>query len=324
MSASTSICLCTYNGAEYLSEQLASISAQTRPPDEVIIGDDGSKDGTVEVVERWASSVSVAVSIETRAVPLGRVANLESVLRRARSDIVFICDQDDRWRPEKMEQMTRVLESAPASAGAFCDSALIDEAGNPLAGSLWRTLRFGVAEQASVATGAGFEVLLRRNVVAGHALGFRRDKLDLLLPIPEIAHADWWLALGLLIDGGLVPLSDELVEYRLHGANSVGLRSRTSLARRITATNPRARSITDVALLEEFRLRLERARPGSLNDRDCDALQAKIAHSLFRASLSSSRLGRIVPALRALASGDYRHWSNGWQSAFVDVLGPAR
>ena len=215
------------------------------------------------------------------------------------------------------------FERAPTSAGAFCDSALIDEAGNPLAGSLWRTLRFGVAEQASVAAGAGLEILLRRNVVAGHALAFRRNRLDLLLPIPEIGHADWWLALGLLMDGGLVPLRDQLVEYRLHSANSVGLRSRTSAKHRITATYPLARSKTDAALLEEFRLRLEHTRPGALSDRDSVALRAKIAHSLFRASLSFSRLGRVMPVLRSLITGDYRRWSNGWRSAVIDVLGRA-
>ncbi|MFZ2058760.1 MAG: glycosyltransferase [Acidimicrobiales bacterium] len=324
MSASVTICLCTCDGASHLAQQLASLASQTRLPDEVVISDDGSKDGTLDLLERWAASVATSVLIERRADPVGHVANLEGALRRARSDIVFICDQDDRWNPEKVQRMALVLEAAPAVAGAFCDSALIDEVGDPLAGSLWQTLRFAGAEQASVAAGRGLEVLLRRNVVAGHALALRRDRLDLLLPFPEIDHADWWLALGLLLDGGLVPVNERLVEYRLHSGNRVGLRSRTSFARRITSTSPRARSRTDAGLLEDLLRRFDDLRPGLSSDEDRALVQAKIAHSSRRGSLPSRRLTRVVPVAKGLAHGDYRRFSNGWRSALIDLAAPAR
>ena len=185
MSASVTICLCTYNGAPYLTEQLASLASQRRLPDEVVISDDGSRDGTLDLLERWAASAPTRVLIERRADPVGHVANLQSALRRASSDFVFICDQDDRWSPEKVQRLALVLEDTPEVAGAFCDSALIDGASGPVAGSLWHTLRFGSAEQAAIASGRGLKVLLRRNVVAGHALALRRDRLDLLLPFPS-------------------------------------------------------------------------------------------------------------------------------------------
>lgn len=322
MSASVTICLCTYNGAPYLTEQLASLASQRWLPDEVVISDDGSRDGTLDLLERWAASAPTRVLIERRADPVGHVANLQSALRRASSDFVFICDQDDRWSPEKVQRLALVLEDTPEVAGAFCDSALIDGASGPVAGSLWHTLRFGSAEQAAIASGRGLKVLLRRNVVAGHALALRRDRLDLLLPFPEIDHADWWLALGLLLDGGLVPLNEQLVEYRLHSGNTVGLRSRTSVAWRIASTSPIARSKGDAALLDELVRRFDSFRPDSLNDGDRALVQAKITHSLTRGSLSPRRLSRVVPIVEAVASGDYRRFSNGWRSALIDLAAP--
>ncbi|MGO9334107.1 MAG: glycosyltransferase [Acidimicrobiales bacterium] len=324
MSASVTVCVCTCNGASHLAQQLASLASQTRLPDEVVISDDGSKDGTLDLLERWAASAPTSVLIERRADPVGHVANLEGALRRAGSDLVFICDQDDRWNPEKVQRLAFVLEDAPAVAGAFCDSALIDEEGDPVRGSLWQTLGFAGAEQASVAAGRGLEVLLRRNVVAGHALALRRDRLDLLLPFPEIDHADWWLGLGLLLDGGLAPLNDQLVDYRLHSGNTVGLRSRTSVAWRIASTSPRARSNGDAALLEDLVRRFDDLRPGSLRDEDRALVRAKIAHSLRRGSLASRRLTRVVPIARGLAKGEYRRYSNGWRSALIDLAAPAR
>jgi glycosyltransferase involved in cell wall biosynthesis len=324
MSASITVCMCTYNGAQYLGEQLLSIGSQTRLPDEVVISDDGSKDGTLDLLERWAASAPTSVLVEGRAAPVGHVANLESALRRAGSDIVFICDQDDRWSPEKVQRLARVLEHSPAVAGAFCDSSLIDEAGDPVPGSLWQTLGFAGAEQESFARGDGLRVLLRRNVVAGHALALRRERLDLLLPFPDVDHADWWLALGLLLDGGLIPLRERLVDYRLHGANTVGLRSRTSVAWRLATTRPRERSNRDAALLDELVCRLDSLRPGSVGDEDRALVRSKIAHSLRRSSLSTRRLSRVAPVVRELASGNYQRFSNGLGSALIDLVASER
>jgi glycosyltransferase involved in cell wall biosynthesis len=324
MSASVAVCLCTYNGADHLADQLASLDSQVRLPDQIVVGDDCSEDGTVDLLERWAASTPLPVSFERRRHTMGHVANLESTLRRATSDLILICDQDDIWSRWKVQRLASVLEADLAAAGAFSDSGLLDETGARLAGSLWRTLRFNAAEQASVASGHGMGVLLRRNVVAGHALAFRRDRLDALLPFPDIYHADWWLALGLLADGGLLPLAERLVDYRLHQRNAVGLRSRTSMARRLSTTSLRTRSQADAALLEELVRRLDTTRSGLLRSEDRVLLQSKIAHSSARGSLPTHRFARLGPVSRSLTRGDYRRFSNGWRSALIDLVAPPR
>jgi glycosyltransferase involved in cell wall biosynthesis len=316
---SISVCLCTYNGATHLGTQLESLAAQTRLPDEIIVGDDGSTDGTVEQLEQWAATAAMPVAIERHDARLGHVGNLESVLRRSSSDVILICDQDDRWHPEKIECLAVALEHAPAAGGAFADSALIDDLGQQVAGSLWQTLGFARVEQAAVGSGGGLGVVLRRNVVAGHALALRRDRLDTLLPFADLQHADWWLALGLLLTGGVVPVREQLVDYRLHPGNSVGLRSHVSVARRIVTTSATGRSRADAALLEALVQRIDRLHPGALGDEDRRLIQAKIAHSLLRGELPPRRRSRFLPVARATASGDYRRFSNGWRSALIDL-----
>jgi hypothetical protein len=121
-----------------------------------------------------------------------------------------------------------------------------------------------------------------------------------------------------------VPLSQKLVGYRLHRVNAVGLRSRTSVADRMARTDPRTRSKNDAALLEGLVSRLDHVRPGSLNDDGRALLQAKISHSLSRASLPPGRPSRIVPVAKLLASGNYGRLSNGWRSALIDLMAPSR
>jgi glycosyltransferase involved in cell wall biosynthesis len=324
MSRSVSVCLCSHNGAAHLGEQLASLSEQTQLPDEVVVGDDGSRDGTPELLERWAASVAIPVLIELRADPIGHGANLESVLRRASSSVLLICDQDDHWHPDKIRRLVQVLDTKPEAAGAFSDSALIDDAGEQVKGSLWKTLGFSTAEQAAVANGHGLAVLLRRNVVAGHALALRRDRLELLSPLAGAHHPDWWLAMGLLLDGGLLPVNEQLVDYRLHSGNTVGLRSRTSAASRIESSDPSARSIADAALLEQIVARLDQLRPGLLSAEQRSLFEAKITQSRLRGSLPKSRAARLFPVARALVSGGYHRSSNGWRSALIDLAAPPR
>ncbi|MGO9560719.1 MAG: glycosyltransferase [Acidimicrobiales bacterium] len=324
MSTSVSVCLCSYNGAAHLGEQLVSLSEQTQSPDEVVVGDDGSRDGTPELLEQWAASVAIPVLIERRAEPVGHGANLESVLRRASSSILMICDQDDRWHPDKVRRLAQLLDAKPEAAGAFSDSGLIDDASEQVEGSLWKTLGFSAAEQAAVADGQGLAVLLRRNVVAGHALALRRDRLEWLSPLAGAHHADWWLAMGLLLDGGLLPVDERLVDYRLHSGNTVGLRSRTSAASRIESSDPSARSVADAALLEQLVARCDQLRPGLLSAEQRSLFEAKIAHSRLRGSLPSSRAGRLYPVAKALVSGRYHRSANGWRSALIDLAAPPR
>ncbi len=108
-----SVALCTYNGERFLQEQLDSIANQTRLPDEVVVGDDASTDKTLEILERWRDSVPFRVKIIARTKNLGFQQNFEMTAQECHGDILFFCDQDDIWFPEKIEKVMTIFEGSP-------------------------------------------------------------------------------------------------------------------------------------------------------------------------------------------------------------------
>ena len=92
-----SIALATYNGAVYLKEQLESIAAQTRTPDELVISDDQSTDDTLRVIEEFAATAGFPVRLSVNEANLGIAKNFEKAISLCRGDLIFLSDQDDVW-----------------------------------------------------------------------------------------------------------------------------------------------------------------------------------------------------------------------------------
>lgn len=127
------VALAAYNGARYIEEQLASIAAQTRAPDQVVVSDDGSTDATLEIVRRFAAehpALHVEVLSNTRAK--GFNGNFMTAFEAATGDVVMPCDQDDSWRPEKIARTLRHLEEHPSCQVVLHDLELCDEGMAPL------------------------------------------------------------------------------------------------------------------------------------------------------------------------------------------------
>src|SRR2546426_7732246 len=151
-SGSVSVAMCTYNGARFLLAQLRSIAFQTRPPDELVICDDGSTDKTLAIVTRYAGTVEFPVRVHRNSQRLGPAKNFEQALSLCRGDIVALSDQDDVWRPEKL----RVLEEALCvdDAGyAFSDAVLVDETGGVIHHSLWELVGFDRSKRVAFSRG---------------------------------------------------------------------------------------------------------------------------------------------------------------------------
>ena len=102
-----SVALCTYKGASYLGKQLESVLAQTRLPQEMVVFDDASPDGTWALLEAFEPRIRAAgirLVMHRNPVNVGFVANFEQALQATTGDIVFLCDQDDVWHLDKIEQ----------------------------------------------------------------------------------------------------------------------------------------------------------------------------------------------------------------------------
>lgn len=107
----TSIAMTTYNGKKYVEELLDSIRNQTVQPDEVIIMDDRSTDGTYDIVNKYIAKHGLENwKNHKNEKNLGWRANFREAFKKCSGDLVFLCDQDDIWMPDKISCMKKVME----------------------------------------------------------------------------------------------------------------------------------------------------------------------------------------------------------------------
>jgi glycosyltransferase involved in cell wall biosynthesis len=99
--------MATKNGATFIGEQLESILAQLNSSDEIIISDDCSTDGTLEVIRSFQDPRIRILDSESER---GITKNFEAGLMASRGDFIFLADQDDVWLPGKIKIMTNALE----------------------------------------------------------------------------------------------------------------------------------------------------------------------------------------------------------------------
>src|SRR5215813_4582625 len=122
-----SIALCTFNGAPYLREQLESFAAQERLPDELVVGDDGSCDGSIQIIEDFSKHAKFPVHIHVNGQKLGVVRNFDETINRCSGDVIFTSDQDDVWMDEKIRLMVSEFEKDPDIGLVFSDAIYVDE-----------------------------------------------------------------------------------------------------------------------------------------------------------------------------------------------------
>ncbi|MDO4902905.1 MAG: glycosyltransferase [Limosilactobacillus sp.] len=107
----TSIVVSTYNGENYILDQLDSLRNQTLSPDEVLIFDDGSSDNTGKIVNDYINTHHLDNwTFKVNEQNKGWRRNFMEGMWSSRGDIVFPCDQDDIWMIDKLERMTKVME----------------------------------------------------------------------------------------------------------------------------------------------------------------------------------------------------------------------
>jgi glycosyltransferase involved in cell wall biosynthesis len=320
VSLTASICLGTWNGEAYLEQLLESIAGQVRLPDELVVGDDGSTDSTVAIVKRFAARSGFRVLVQENPERLGVDGNFQHLIGRATGDVIFPCDQDDVWLPEKLSMMLAELEQRPEVVGLFCNSFLIDASGRRLPGTLWSITHSNAADRAALKSGRGLVQLVARPSVAGHALAFRSGARDLVLPFSPSCLYDMWISRLLAATGGLASIEETLVEYRLHDANALGLAGVSRSALSPASWNAPNRWAQDVVAMDDMIVRLHERAPGSLRGDDEAVLRERTMHLDRRTQLPARRLRRIGPVSAEILSGRYSRYSNGLRSAGRDLM----
>lgn len=228
------VALCTYNGEHYLQAQLDSLLAQTVAVDEVVVGDDGSSDSTLAILAAFATraeALGIRVEVVQHPRNLGYVQNFSDVLQRCRAEVLFLCDQDDVWYPDRVETYLERFDADPALLLLHSDARLVDAHGAPLGTRLLDVLCVHPAEVALERSGLALDAILLRNFITGATCALRRSLLEQGLPIaPRWSH-DEWLAVIASLQGGLDMLPQPTIDYRQHGGNQIGASRRSFLAR---------------------------------------------------------------------------------------------
>lgn len=323
MTVRISIAMATYNGAQYLQEQLDSFLYQTRQPDELVVCDDGSTDATLEILEAFRQQAPFAVHIYPNETNLGYIRNFERALSLCTGDIIFLSDQDDVWFCNKVETMAATLATRRDIFVLQADMVLADEDMNPTAYTQLGNI---------VALGHSPDTYL-----TGCGTALRKAWLDLALPIPaELAAHDNWIHRLALALGVRMLLKTPLQYYRRHGANASnwlasrparltgldalrdsGLRDATvgwrSELERVKAT--RSRLAASAEALQKLGLSARQTAAISALDCHMEALDSRIE------IMTVPRVRRLPRVLAMWMRGDYRHFA-GWKSAAKDILRP--
>ena len=220
MSIRVSVAMTTYNGEKYLEEQLNSIYAQTRLPDEVVVVDDGSRDGTVEILKRYRERYGLIYYVNEKK--LGFNQNFGKAIGLCTGDYIALCDQDDVWFSQKIEKSLRCLQSIecpgiPTLVSSQCQD--IDENRRLL------PKKFPLED-----TWNYYDTLWGINNSQGCCFVFNRVLAELILPIPKDKEVifDMYIALIAAMMGVKYNMATPLMYYRHHQSNAIGRVSKES------------------------------------------------------------------------------------------------
>lgn len=200
-----SVCIATYNGENYIYQQLESILKQIGDGDEIIISDDSSTDRTLEII---ASFNDERIKIFGNQKFKNPIFNFENALNHAKGDIIFLSDQDDIWHEDKVEKMVNSLQEADM---VVCDCVFVDNDGKVLIDSYFDLVN----------SSAGVIKNLRKNTYFGCCMAFKKEILKKALPFPKnIPMHDIWLGFVSDMFFKSVFLNEKLIYYRKHNNNA--------------------------------------------------------------------------------------------------------
>lgn len=225
----TSVCMGTYNGEKYIEEQLYSILHQTKTPDEVVICDDCSADGTVEKIQKFIIDNHLEGSwhLYQNQQNKGYPANFYYACSLCTKEVVFLSDQDDIWSENKLEQMCKILEENPKAKAVCCKFGLIDAEGGNIRTIMAPTNNKGTGNLRDITIEDVFYkcewpgmVVAYRNAwyqawsVEGEASGKE-------YPASKIPH-DFLICARAAEENGFLQMDEELAYHRRHDNNAGG------------------------------------------------------------------------------------------------------
>lgn len=203
-----SVAMAYYNGGTYIEEQMESILSQLGNQDEVILSVDGANDGSEPLLLSMAKKDCRIQVIKGPGE--GVVKNFENAIRHCTGDIIYLSDQDDVWKSDKVKRVNAAFANSKVKA-VLHDAEIIDENGKATgAESLFalRKSRPGILKN------------LIRNSYVGCCMAFRKELIPIICPIPkEMYMHDYWIGTAAEYAGQVCFLKEKLIGYRRHSSN---------------------------------------------------------------------------------------------------------
>jgi len=297
--ATVTVLLCTYNSESYLQPLLNSILASEYTDFRLVVQDDCSKDGTVDIL-RACSDPRLSVSVN-EAPSGGAGPNfMRALLANRDSRYIMFADADDVWAADKIGKTLSAMQAAEEMYGedvpilVHSDLAVVDAKLREISPSLWRY------EQITPSR-TELRQMLAQNNVTGCAMMVNHALANCVQEMPQhfVMH-DWWLALCAAAFGHIVALDEPLIQYRQHGDNSVGAYNAASLS-------ASAKRLTDKERVRRIYLSMFR-QAGCF----ADTYESRLTPpqlKLCRAYASMEQKGHVGRVLVLLRHG---FWKNTW------------
>ena len=197
-----SVCVATYNGEKFIREQIESILCQLSSDDEIIVSDDGSTDGTIVIINCIGDKRIRIIEGPRKHSP---TFNFENALKEAKGDYIFLADQDDVWKTNKVEVCMKWLQKYDC---VVSDAEVTDSNLNPLYPSLYAIMQ--------VRQGHIYNTVWK-NGYTGCCMAFRRNILEASLPFPkDIPMHDIWIGNVAAYKYNVKFIPDKLILFRRH------------------------------------------------------------------------------------------------------------
>lgn len=218
------VLLATYNGEKYIKEMLDSLEAQSYGDFICYVHDDGSKDGTIEIIKEWIKKTNNSSKYKIMRQPIQGSAkdNFMLMLNKVNADYYMFADQDDVWLPQKIELTIKRMEGVMLDKNiptcVFSDMRVVDENLNTIADSFIRH----IGRNPKVLK---YQRIMIDNPAAGCTMMINKALRDIAIKLSDtslIEMHDGYMA-SLASAGGIISCIDEpLVLYRQHSSNVMG------------------------------------------------------------------------------------------------------
>lgn len=214
------VIMATYNGQKYISKQIDSILAQTYSNIVIYIRDDCSNDDTMDILAYYKSKYSDKIILNQNKQNLGFVRNFELLLSEVDYDYIALSDQDDIWKPDKLEKqlkaMIEIEKNNPNLAILIhSDLEIINLDGNQIHKSFFLKKGYSLSNKKDLGQ------ILGPCGVMGNTILMNKNLKNIALPFGvNIEFHDYYLAVINEIYGKRITLNEPLVSYRIHYDNT--------------------------------------------------------------------------------------------------------